>query len=216
MIKPKIILAGYGSWAKASYNPAEAVAMEMGARNWTDCEVISHAMPVRSDTLVDEIDQLLKLHTPDAWIGIGVSSATLIEAEMVGINWCDFDVPDAAGQTLKNVKIVPNGPSAYEASLPNDEIVSAITQSGIPAAISHHAGTHLCNHMLYSTARLIEQNAMPTLSGFIHVPRSPANILEDRAHLRKPSMSLSTTCDAMALCIQTTAQFIQNRHIKTA
>ncbi len=216
MLRPKIIVAGYGSWAKASENPAEAIAMRMGTLDWAKCEVVPHMMPVRSDTLVDNISDLLDTHRPDAWIGIGVSSQALLQAETVGINWCDFDVPDAAGLTLNNTQIAPGGTAAYEASLPNAEIVEALIEAGIPAAVSYHAGTHLCNHMLYSTARLIEQKKLRTLTGFIHVPRSPANILEHPAHLRKPSMNLKTMYRAMELCINTTTRFIQDRRIKTA
>ncbi len=216
MTKPKIIVAGYGSWAKASENPAEAIAMEMGRLNWVNCEVSAHVIPVRSDTLVDHISALLDKHAPDAWIGIGVSSRPLIEVETVGVNWCDFDVPDAAGLTLKHKPIVPNGPAAYNASLPHGHIVEAITQAGIPAAISYHAGTHLCNHMLYSTARLVEQKKLSTLSGFIHVPLSPANVITDTAHLQRPTMALQTMCEAMERAIDVTARSILNRQIKTA
>lgn len=212
MKKPKLLVAGYGSWAKAHENPAEAVALAMGARHWETCEVIGLGIPVDSTAISGEIDRLLDLHAPDAWIGIGVSSAAIIQAEMVGVNWRDFDVPDVNGQTIKATPIAAQGPAAYNATLPNAEIVEAIKQAGIPAALSFYAGTHLCNQMLYTSAQLIEQRGEATLNGFIHVPRTPENVLElAGAKSSKPSMSLSMSSTALVQCIEATADYI-SRH----
>lgn len=212
MKKPKILVAGYGTWAKATANPAEAIALDMGRRDWATCEVLGFGVPVDSAAIAAEIERLLELHTPDAWIGIGVSSAAIVQAEMVGVNWLDFDVPDIDGRTIKTEPIVKQGPAAYNATLPNAQIVDAIKQAGIPAALSFHAGTHLCNQMLYTAAGLIEQSGLSTLSGFIHVPRTPTNVLEvGETRPPKPSMCLSLSSQALVQCIETTAGILQAR-----
>ncbi|QUS35661.1 pyroglutamyl-peptidase I [Falsirhodobacter algicola] len=212
MMKPKILLAGYGSWAKADTNPAQAIALEMNARHWDACEVIGLEMPVATEALAEEIGRLLDLHAPAAWIGIGVSPAPVVQAEMVGINWRDFDVPDVTGATMARTQIVEGGPAAYDATLPNAEIVAAIRSAGVPAALSFHAGTHLCNQMLYTAARLIEMRGLSTLNGFIHVPQTPENILlEQGRNIRKPSMSLQMSSEALARTIEATARALRER-----
>ena len=91
---------------------------------------------------------------------------------------------------MKKPRFWPVGPDAYNATLPNEEIVDAINKAGIPAALSFHAGTHLCNQMLYTTAHLIRQSGMSTLNGFVHVPQTPANIaVKTHREAKVPSMS---------------------------
>lgn len=95
---------------------------------------------------------------------------------------------------------------AYNATLPNADMVRALTAAGIPAALSFSAGTHLCNQMLYTTAHVIQGRELSTLTGFIHVPQSPANVAQMEGRKRQvASMSLATTTDAIAICIHTLA-----------
>ncbi len=204
MHQPKILVAGYGAWAKAENNPAAQVVGELGKRSWAGCEVIGHVMPVHSDGLSKSVEMLLDTHQPDAWVGIGVSGAAIIQAEMVGVNWLHFDVPDTSGAQLNLSPIISGGPVGYNATLPNADMVAAVNAAGIPAAVSFHAGTHLCNQMLYTTAHVIEKRGLQTLTGFIHVPQTPANIVQMQGRTRQSaSMSLAMTTDAVAICIET-------------
>ncbi|UZD89766.1 pyroglutamyl-peptidase I [Cognatishimia activa] len=201
---PKILVAGYGPWAKAENNPAAQTVEELRKRDWRHCDVSFHVLPVRSDSLASKVNALLEDHRPDAWIGIGVSDAGIIQPEMVGINWRHFGVPDVAGATFDKTPILTGGPDAYNATLPNAKLVDAVIRAGIPAALSFHAGTHLCNQMLYTAAHLISQRGMSTLQGFIHVPQTPGNIaMTERREAQVPSMSLPMITEAIAICIDT-------------
>ena len=212
MTKPKILIAGYGRWAKAKVNPAQEIALELGTRTWDCCDVIGVGLPVDTSTIFAEIDELLTKYSPAAWIGVGVSSAAVVHAELVGINWRNFDVPDAAGCTIKHSAIVEDGPAAYFATLPNFDVVDAIRAAGIPSEVSSHAGTHLCNQMLYTTAHQINARGLSTLTGFIHVPRTPANVFElGDAKMCRPSMPLAQSCEAVARCVEATAQALVAR-----
>ncbi len=209
----KILVAGYGAWAKALNNPAAQVARSLGARAWSGVEVITHVMPVDSAALADEVDLLLEQHKPDAWVGLGVSSAPIIQTEMIGINWCDFDVPDTSGKKIKTSAILADGPAAYNATLPNTAIVDAIKDAGIPAEVSFHAGTHLCNQMLYTTAHKIKESGLSTRTGFIHLPQSPANIAQNlRPGARNASMCLDMTLEAVSVAVETIAVTLASRH----
>ncbi|MFA3918754.1 pyroglutamyl-peptidase I family protein [Ruegeria hyattellae] len=202
--QPKILVAGYGPWAKAEINPAAQAVEELHKRDWHDCDLSLHVIPVCSTRLADNVNALLDEHRPDAWLGLGVSDAGIIEAEMVGINWRHFSVPDVAGESYERTPILTAGPDAYNATLPNKEMVGSINKAGIPAALSFHAGTHLCNQMLYTTAHLVRQRGMSTLHGFIHVPQTPANIaMTKRPEAKVPSMSLAMITEAIAICIDT-------------
>ena len=216
MHQPRILVAGYGAWAKAENNPAAQVVGELGKRSWTGCEVIGHVMAVNSDDLPASIDALLDAHRPDAWVGMGVSEAAIIQTEMVGINWRHFDVPDSSGAQVDLSPVVAGGPVAYGATLPHAEMVAAVNAAGIPAAVSFHAGTHLCNQMLYTTAHAIQKRGLPTLTGFIHVPQTPGNVARMEGRKRQmASMSLAMTTDAIAICIDTLATVLTARQTET-
>jgi len=210
---PKILIVGYGAWARAQNNPAAAVAQNMGQRTWQDCDVISVVAPVETDRIFDEIKRLILEHKPDVWIGMGVSSSAIVQPETIGINCLDFDVSDASGKVVRHQPIIPNGPAAYPSSLPNARMVEMMRNNGIPAAVSSHAGTHLCNQMLYLTEHLVRDMGLETISGFIHIPQTPENIVE--RGVNRASMTLEMSCAAAALAIEVSVQAVRERHDAT-
>jgi pyroglutamyl-peptidase len=79
--------------------------------------------------------------------------------------------------------LVENGPAAYRSKLPLDHWAAAIRQAGIPCQFSYHAGTYLCNAVLYLTHHIAEQRRLRTRAAFIHLPLSPAQVLGQRQDL---------------------------------
>ena len=63
-----------------------------------------------------------------------------------------------------------NGPAAYQCGLPLSDWAAALRELGIPATVSFHAGTYLCNATLYWGHHLIHQHRLKTESCFVHVP----------------------------------------------
>jgi len=200
---PKIVIAGYGSWAKASANPAARIVARLQTREWTDIDVVAVEIPVNAAELSGRIDTLLQEVRPDAWIGLGVApSSTLIRAEMVGINWLHAEVPDSTGAQFDQLRIVPQGPAAYDATLPNAKIVTAIRAAEVPAHLSFSAGTHLCNHMLYTTGHLIQKLGLNTRFGFIHLPYAMDDHLSpDQDGDIHPSMPLDLMITAVTTAV---------------
>ncbi len=195
---PKIVLAGYGRWAKAVCNPAAQIARMLRTERFVGCELISLVIPVSTSDLTDCVSQILTEHRPDIWLGLGVNTAgTVIQPEMVGINWRHFSVPDVDGAQLDCSPIFEGGPDAYNADIPNRRIVEALCAQGIPARVSFHAGTHLCNQMLYSVNHLSRAMDMPIRSGFIHVPQTPDNVAN--------AANDATPCGSMSLTMMATA-----------
>ena len=63
-----------------------------------------------------------------------------------------------------------DGPVAYRTALPLDDWSAQLNAAGIPAAVSYHAGTYLCNAIFYMSCYLAERMALTTHSTFIHLP----------------------------------------------
>ncbi len=201
--RSKIIVAGFGTWAMAAVNPSARIVEHLQRHARADSQIVAIEMPVNSTELCDRVERILLDERPDAWIGIGLAPGSpTIRAEMVGINWLHTEVPDAAGDSFQQQPVMEGGPAAFNATLPNAEIVGAIRAGGIPACLSFWAGTHLCNQMLYVVNYLVEKHGLNTLCGFLHVPYAADQVVEpDEGGRLYASMGIGTMCDAVERAI---------------
>jgi pyroglutamyl-peptidase len=76
--------------------------------------------------------------------------------------------------------LVPDGPLAYRSPLPLSIWAGQLREMGIPARVSFHAGTYLCNALLYYSLHLARQRGLRTQSAFIHLPLDPSQVAADR------------------------------------
>lgn len=124
--------------------------------------------------------------------------ATKIRLEAFGLN-IKGEEGDAICQTL-----VPGGPAAYQSELPLDDWAEEIRAAGIPATVSHHAGTYLCNGTLYLSHHLCATRGLRTRSAFVHVPLDTSQVVGSRAE--RASLPRQLTADALRLLLQQIAQ----------
>lgn len=221
---PTLVIAGYGSWAKAQVNPAAEVLKQLAEEHWQQCRVVLLEVPVASDELAATIEKTLLELKPAAWLGLGIAAgAHVIKPEMVGVNWLHFRVPDIKGYNPRLQRIEKHGPVAYEATLPNRAIVDALNAASIPAILSFSAGTHMCNQMLYSTRHFVEQHQLDTLCGFIHIPQSAENVSKERRgqptginSLPLPSMPQQLMGDAIKTAIEVICQQLNSTEATAA
>ncbi len=89
-----------------------------------------------------------------------------IALEAIGLN-----VGGSSSQTADQFRpIVEDGPVAYRSALPLAEWSVKLRRAGIPAHVSYHAGTFLCNATLYYSCYLADQLGLATQSAFVHLP----------------------------------------------
>jgi pyroglutamyl-peptidase len=79
--------------------------------------------------------------------------------------------------------LVPDGPVAYRSTLPLAQWAAEIRQLEIPCQVSYHAGTYLCNAVLYLTHHIANEQRLKTRAAFIHLPLAPSQVLADRQDL---------------------------------
>jgi pyroglutamyl-peptidase len=95
--------------------------------------------------------------------------------------------------------LVADGPPAYQSALPLARWATLIRRAGIPAQVSYHAGTFLCNATLYLSHYFAEQMALKTRSCFIHLPLSTNQAITERADT--PSLPTSMAQSAVRLIL---------------
>jgi pyroglutamyl-peptidase len=114
-----------------------------------------------------------------------------IHLEAIGVN-----VGGHTTQTPDQFQpLVEGGPAAYRSSLPLADWAAKIHQLGIPCQVSYHAGTYLCNALLYLTHHIAAEQRLKTQAAFIHLPLAPQQVLGDRQDW--PTMPSSLCADAI-------------------
>lgn len=96
--------------------------------------------------------------------------------------------------------LVEGGPAAYRAKLPLDQWAAAVRQAGIPCQVSYHAGTYLCNAVLYLALHFADQHRLKTRATFIHLPLCPSQVLGQRQDL--PSMTSRDAAHAVRVVLE--------------
>lgn len=166
------LLTGFEPFGGDARNPSGEAVAEV-ARTWDRPErLVTEILPVAFDAAADALRTLIGEHAPDVVIATGLAGGrTQVTPERVAINLRDARIPDNAGAQPVDEPSVPGGPSAYFATLPVKAIARAISDAGIPAAVSHTAGTFVCNHVMYVAADAAARRP-GTTAGFVHVPWS--------------------------------------------
>jgi pyroglutamyl-peptidase len=134
---------------------------------------------------------------PDVDFAIHLGQApgyAVVTLEAVGIN-----VAVERGQT-EGQPLVIGGPVAYQSQLPLAGWAEGLRQLGIPAAVSYHAGTYLCNAALYLSRHETEQRRLKTQSVFLHLPMATEQVAEDRTN--QPTLPLSTLSAAVGWILE--------------
>lgn len=108
--------------------------------------------------------------------------ASCVRLEAIGLNVFHHD--NESPEPLEK-----DGPLAYRSALPLAEWAVGLRDEGIPSDVSFHAGTYLCNAMLYWSHFFVEQENFHTRSCFVHLPLAPQQVV---AHTEPLAMMPST------------------------
>lgn len=190
----KLLITGFDPFGGQTVNPSwEAVRLlpdRIGAYELTRLEIPT----VYGEGAARILRAAEGLH-PDVILSIGQAGGRRgITPEVVGINLREARIPDNSGFQPVNEAIVPDGPAAYFATVPVRAMVQAMTDAGLPCALSYSAGAFVCNDVLYTLLHRCHGSAVR--AGFIHVPFLPEQAKEDT-----PSMPLEDIVHALALCV---------------
>ena len=193
----KILLTGFEPFNGATTNPSEQIVKEINAP--VGITLIKEILPVEFKQTRIRIRELLKEHKPDVVISIGqAGNRSEICVERVAINLNNVrsstgksELPDNAGDIPVDKIIEADGENAYFTNLPVWEMIKAIQEKGIAAAVSYSAGTYVCNHVMYTELYEAAKHYPEMKAGFIHVPFLPEQIAEKEGRQVENAMSLN-------------------------
>jgi len=160
----KILLTGFEPFGKATLNPSGEIVKQISGEN-----IVTAILPVAYAQSAERLMQLIAEHNPEVVICLGQAEGrTQITPERIAINLDDARLADNEGVMRNEMPILLDGPVAYESTLPIKEMVKAINNTRVPAAVSLSAGAFLCNHVFYVAQDHFKGTKVR--SGFVHVP----------------------------------------------
>ncbi len=165
-----VLLTGFEPFGGDGDNPS-GEAVHLVAAHWGGPEVLVTAvLPVTFEGAAARLRELLAEHRPDVVVAAGLAGGrTAIGIERIAVNLIDARIPDNDGAQPVDEPSIPGAPAAHFATLPVKAIVGALDAAGIPAEVSHSAGTFVCNHVFFTA---LDAAAPGTRAGFVHVPWS--------------------------------------------
>lgn len=165
-----MLLTGFEPFGDDDVNPSRE-AVRTIAERWAGPEaLVTAVLPVTFAGSATRLRELLSEDRPDIVIATGLAGGRdAIGVERIAVNLLDARIPDNDGAQPVDMPSIPGAPAARFATLPVKEIARRIADAGIPAELSHSAGTFVCNHVFFTA---LEAAASGTRAGFVHVPWS--------------------------------------------
>lgn len=105
--------------------------------------------------------------------------------------------------------ILDGAPLAYRTEFPVGLWSRELRLKTIPAAVSYHAGTYLCNALMYLSHHWFASRGEVPLVGFVHLPLLPEQVLDSGQPY--PSLPVSQTAQAIDFLVHQSLAFIQDR-----
>jgi len=175
-----ILITGFGPFPGAPFNPTEPLAGELARRRhpaFANVRRVAHVFRVSYEAVDRDLPALIAREKPQAFVMFGLAGRTKhVRIETRARNVLTRLVPDADGQI----------PAAT-----THRLLMAARASGVPAALSHDAGSYLCNYLCWRAAEA-GRSGGPRLIAFVHVPQ----VRRAQVRSRWPALTLDDLTQA--------------------
>ncbi|MEU4406136.1 pyroglutamyl-peptidase I [Streptosporangium sp. NPDC023963] len=187
-----VLLTGFEPLDGAGNPSWEAIRLVPGVR--------TALLPCAFGGALEHLRAAVAEHDPAVVVCVGQAGGRPdVTVERVAVNLDDARIPDCAGRRPIDEPVVRGGPAAYFSTLPVKACVAAARAVGVPASVSQSAGTFLCNHLFYGLMHMIATERPAIRGGFVHVPFSPEQVLDDA----RPSMPVTVVAQALTAIVTT-------------
>lgn len=167
-----ILLTGFGAFGPHPSNPTAQIALNLQGELIAGHKVETLILPVDFKKAMEKIDETFKKKHWRLHLSLGLSaSREKITPEKFALNSLHCPKrPDNKGRVFNEEVIEPSGPLALETTLPVGELVQELQSQGLDSELSTHAGTYVCNAVMYRALREAGRFISSTPSGFMHIP----------------------------------------------
>jgi pyroglutamyl-peptidase len=198
---PTVLVTGFEPFDGEAMNPSQEIARALDGETIAGHRVAGATLPTEFARSLGTLEMLIEKYRPKLVLALGLAGGSSgISLERVAINLIDARIADNAGAQPVDVSIVENAPNAYFSTLPIKAMLARLNEAGIPAAISHSAGTFVCNQVFFGLAHFIATHQPKLRGGFVHVPWLPGQAAR---HDDAPQLTLDSMITGVRLCVET-------------
>lgn len=196
-----VLLTGFEPFGGETINPSQRIVEALDGVEIDGHHIVGRVMPVAFAPCECLVRQWIDELDPVLVIGLGQAGGRAeLSLERIAVNLIDARMCDNHGNQPVDVPVMAGEAAGLFASLPLKRILLALRDAGIPAAISHSAGTYVCNQVFFLTASCLARSDKQGRGGFIHVPWLAEQAIN---HPGQPSMALETMIDGVRLAVTT-------------
>lgn len=172
------LVTGSRPFAGLPDNPAQDLLAQVDDARIGGVTIRTQALPVSRARLPGIVAGLIAEHRPAFYVSLGLAlGAPVLRLETTAINRTDFGVADTEGaRPTDGGPIEPDGPPARFATWDAKGLAGTLLAHDLPAVVSHHAGTHLCNLVLYTALGAMAREGLDGPVGFFHLPYTPLQV----------------------------------------
>ncbi len=168
----KILISGFTTFSSHAENSSEIIAELFKNTQIKGFEIQVVILPVTFRESFESLKKTVNDFSPDYVVCLGLASNRKgINLEKVAINLIHTDIADNEGVVYQDQLILKDGPTAYFATLPLEEMRKL--QTPFPLEMSFSAGTYVCNYVMYETLNFLKGSKVKV--GFIHLPHLEQN-----------------------------------------
>jgi pyroglutamyl-peptidase len=192
---PGILITAFKPYDRWQTNASWLALVELTRRYPSPADVTTRLYAVDYEQLKESLAEDLTAGF-DYVLHLGQApGANCVQLERIGLNVAG--PPSREG--IEPPPLVEGGPVAYQSALPLADWAALLRREGIPAAVSHHAGTYLCNAALYLTHHYAAQHGYRTRAAFIHLPLDTSQAASEPHGA--PSLPASVAAAAVSLIV---------------
>ncbi|MFO0961431.1 MAG: hypothetical protein U0625_00840 [Phycisphaerales bacterium] len=174
----RVLATGFEPFGGSPLNPAAVLMESLAGAGAPGCELRTLLLPVVGGEAPGSARALLRAAVdalrPDAVVMFGEAHTRgAVSVERIAVNLRAYRIADNGGATIDDAPVVAGGPDGLFAALPVHRLVEAVLAAGLPAEHSFHAGTFLCNEVMYDTLERRRRDGAPRYAGFVHLPQLP-------------------------------------------
>ncbi len=192
----RVLLTAFEPYAEWSTNASWLALVEMLRVHPPSNSLVTRRYPVDFQRMQNMLLKDLSLGF-DAVLHLGQAPGSpIVRLEALAINAGGSIVEDG----LPLERIVSDGPEAYRTRMPLERWSKQLQQQSIPAQVSYHAGTYLCNAIMYLSHHWASTSDRSMPVGFVHLPLATSQVAEAAQAL--PSLPVETLANAIAIIVE--------------
>jgi len=203
----RILIAGFGRFPGAPFNPTEALARRLAARRrpaLNDTSRTAHVFRTSYAAVGDELPKLIARQKPDAVLLLGLAGRTsYVRIETRAQNRMSLVFPDVDGHVPARAPIRA-GQRALTGRAPFRRLLHAARAAHVAARLSRDAGRYLCNYTYFRAIEETAEHARAPLVAFVHVPLPRAR--QSRSAGRLSSGDLARAGEAILVALVAAAR----------